>query len=488
MVRRRHHRSRFLPRSRANTWAELYRTTLPAWKGSRSTFRAIAAWRSFDVARPGQPLLDDSLRALLGTSLPEHGTPALSALDEAARALDESLAPARPRYFAFVGSSGLVIGVLADALASCHDVNLATHAGVADLVERQALAWLGAFVGFPATGGAFTSGGMISNLTALVAAREHALPGSRETGLAGTRAALYCSDEAHYSVRRAAEVIGLGSASVRRIPIDDDRRLRVDRLIAAIDADVAAGVAPIAVVATAGTTLTGAVDPIAAIADVCATRGLWLHVDGAYGLPAAATELARPLFAGLERADSVAVDAHKWLYLPKACGVVLVRSRAALERAFVHDEAYMLHEDDELNAVDRTLEYSRPFRALKLWLALRVHGAAAFRAALTHNIELARILADRVRSEPELELVVAEPQLSTVPFRHAPAGVADLDAHNLRLVEALQEDFRVYVSSAVIDGVVCLRPCIVNFRTAESDVQALVDVTLELGRRLATSG
>jgi aromatic-L-amino-acid decarboxylase len=452
---------------------------------ARAADHIARAWASFDVARPDQPLLDEALRQVLASALPEDGVPVLRGLDEAARVLDESLAPARPRYFAFVGSSGLEIGVLADALASCHDVNLATHAGVADLVERQAIAWLGELVGFPAGGGVFTSGGMISNLTALVAARERALPGVRSTGLAGRSAALYCSAEAHYSVRRAAEILGLGAASVRSIAIDDERRMRPDLAASAIDADIAAGITPIAVVATAGTTLTGSVDPIAALADVCEPRGVWLHVDGAYGLPAACVAATAGLFAGLNRVDSVTVDAHKWLYLPKACGVCLVRDRGSLERAFVHDEAYMLHEDDELNAVDRTLEYSRPFRALKLWLALRVHGAAAFRAALTRNVELARLLADLVRAEPELELLVSSPQLTVVPFRHRPAGVRDLDAHNAALVEALQRDFRVYVSSASIDGVTCLRPCIVNYRTTADDVRALVDVTLELGRRIA---
>jgi aromatic-L-amino-acid decarboxylase len=443
------------------------------------------AWSSFDHARDGQPLLDDALARVLAGGLPEQPTPVLTALDDAAQALDESLAPARPRYFAFVGSSGLEVGVLADALASAYDVNLATHAGVADLVERQALDWVGRFIGFPASGGAFTSGGMISNLTALTAAREMALPAIRDTGLAGRPAALYCSAEAHYSVRRAAEVLGIGAAFVRAIPIDGARRMIAAEAAAAIDQDVADGITPVAVVATAGTTLTGAVDPIAELADVCVPRRVWLHVDGAYGLPAAAAPTTRGLFAGLERADSVVVDAHKWLYLPKACGVVLVRERSALERAFVHDEAYMLHGEDELNAVDRTLEYSRPFRALKLWLAFRVHGAAAFREAIADNVALARRLVDAVRAEPELELVVADPQLSTVPFRHVPPGVTDLDAHNLALVEALQHDSRVYVSSAEIDGLTCLRPCIVNYRTTAEDVDALIEVTLELGRELA---
>ena len=451
----------------------------------RAADHIAEAWASFDHARDGQPLLDDALARVLAGGLPEHPTPVLTALDDAAQALDESLAPARPRYFAFVGSSGLEVGVLADALASCYDVNLATHAGVADLVERQALDWVARFVGFPASGGAFTSGGMISNLTALTAARESALPAVRETGLAGRPAALYCSAEAHYSVQRAAEVLGIGAGNVRAIAIDGDRRMVPAATAEAIDRDVADGIAPVAVVATAGTTLTGAVDPIDALAEICGARGVWLHVDGAYGLPAAAAPVTRSLFAGLERADSVVVDAHKWLYLPKACGVVLVRERAALERAFIHDEAYMLHADDGLNAVDRTLEYSRPFRALKLWLAFRVHGAAAFREAIADNVALARRLADTIRAEPELELVVADPQLSAVPFRHVPPGVDDVDAHNLALVEALQHDSRVYVSSAEIDGHACLRPCIVNYRTTAEDVDALVEVALELGRELA---
>ncbi len=452
---------------------------------ARAAAHIDAAWRSFDAARDGQPSLDADLADVLAGPLPDLPTPVLRALDDAARVLDESLAPARPRYFAFVGSSGLEVGVLADALASCYDVNLASHAGVADLVEQQVLAWVGQFVGYEAAGGAITSGGMISNLTALTAARERALPGAREHGLAGHPAALYCSAEAHYSVRRAAELLGLGAARVRSIAVDADRRMLPAATAAAIAADRAAGIAPIAVVATAGTTLTGAVDPIAALADVCAAHGVWLHVDGAYGLPAAAVASARPLFAGLRRADSVTIDAHKWLYLPKACGVVLVRDRASLEAAFAHDEAYMLQTDDGRNAVDRTLEYSRPFRALKLWLAFRVHGAAAFRAAIEANLEIARHLTDLVRAHAELELLVATPQLSIVPFRHVPPDPVDLDAHNRALVDALQRDSRVYVSPAVIDGRVCLRPCVVNYRTTAADVEALVDVTVEIGRRLA---
>jgi aromatic-L-amino-acid decarboxylase len=218
---------------------------------------------------------------------------------------------------------------------------------------------------------------------------------------------------------------------------------------------------------------------------VCAARGVWLHVDGAYGLPAAATPSARHLFAGLERADSVSVDAHKWLYLPKACGVVLVRDESVLVQAFAHDESYMLHDENERHAVDTTLEYSRPFRALKLWLAFRTHGAEAFREAIEQNLAQARLLRTLIDQHDDLE-IVGTPGLSIVPFRHLPADGRDLDAHTLELSRALQADGRVYVSPAVVDGNAVLRPCIVNFRTTDDDVRALVDVVRELGAGLVS--
>ena len=185
-------------------------------------------------------------------------------------------------------------------------------------------------------------------------------------------------------------------------------------------------------VATAGTTLTGAVDPVGAIAEVVDGSGAWLHVDGAYGVPAACTELVGHLFAGLDRADSVSVDAHKWLFVPKACGILLVRDPGPLRTAFRHDASYMVEDEGNAYPVDSTMEYSRPFRALKLWTALRAHGAQAFRDAITTTIELARELAQAVRERPGLELLVDEPELSTVPFRRIPAH-GDVDEHNLRL-------------------------------------------------------
>jgi aromatic-L-amino-acid decarboxylase len=265
--------------------------------------------------------------------------------------------------------------------------------------------------------------------------------------------------------------------------MDDRRRLLPGPLANAIDADLARGATPVAVVANAGTTLTGAVDPLDEIADVCEARHVWLHVDGAYGLPAAATELAGERFRGIERADSVTLDAHKWLFLPKACGVFLVRDVAGLQAAFAHRVEYLPREASRLHPLETTLEYSRPFRALKLWLAFRVHGAEAIRSAVERNIVLGRVLADEIRRYHDLELL-GEPELSIVPFRHVPPGV-DRDDHNRKLAEALQADGRVYVASATIDGEEWLRPCIVNYRTSEDDVRALVEIAREVGLAIA---
>ena len=432
------------------------------------------AWAEFDQARetevtPSAQLLDE-LRA----PLPEHGDDVIKGLNDASAVLDASLAQARPRYFAYIGSSGLEVGALADLLAHSYDINLALEAGAASLLEAQAITWLGDFLGYPALTGSFTSGGTVSNLTALAAARERALPRSRANGLSGVRCAVYCSQEAHYSIKRAAEVLGIGRDWVRAIAIDAERRMDPIALAERIDADMREGIIPIAVIATAGTTLTGAVDPLNELADVCARSGVWLHVDGAYGLPAAGASATSDLFAGLARADSVTVDCHKWMFVPKACSAVLVRDPRTLSNVFAHDEAYVPHAGEALNAVDITLEYSRPMRALKLWLAFKVHGAAAFRAAIARNCEQARDLYERAGALDGIAVLASGPQLSIVPLRRTVPGCPDENAHNAELCTRLQSDGRVYVSPATIDGEVWLRPCFTNFRTTSDDVHLLL--------------
>jgi aromatic-L-amino-acid decarboxylase len=267
--------------------------------------------------------------------------------------------------------------------------------------------------------------------------------------------------------------------------IDGRRRLRPTELAEAIEADREAGIVPVAVIANGGTTLTGAVDPLASVAEIAEREGVWMHVDGAYGLPGAASSSHRGLFEGLERADSVTVDLHKWLGVQKSCSAVLVRHRGALEESFGHRESYLSRDDEAVpNAVERTLEYSRPFRSLAPWVAFRVHGAGSFRVWIEHTLALATDFAERVREHPRMELL-AEPTLSTVCFRHLPEDSAhvagDLDAHNARLARAIQRDGRVFLAPAELDGATCLRLCFVNFRTRTRDLDLIVETVATLG-------
>jgi aromatic-L-amino-acid decarboxylase len=443
----------------------------------------LEAWRSFDHARPTQPLPSERHHELLSRPLPAAPSEPVAALEAAADVLDVSLAQSRPRFFAYIGSSGLEIGVLGDALMASHDVNVATSSGAADLLEAQTIRWVGQFVGFnDHARGLLAAGGTIANLTALTAARERAIPGTRQHGTGGRRMALYCSAEAHYSVRRAAEVLGIGAANVRAIPTNAQRSIDTAACAEAIERDLRDGVAPVAVVATAGTTLTGAVDDLDALADICTEHDVWLHVDGAYGLPAAATTRAGHLFRGLRRADSATVDAHKWLYVPKSCSVLLVHDAGALERAFSHHEGYIPH-GGELHSVDRTLEYSRPLSALKLWLAFTVHGADHIRAAIERNLAEAALLADLLRADDRFELLM-EPPLSVVCFRRLCGAGRDVDAHQRALAEALVADGRLLIAPAVADGATWLRACVVNHRTSEADVRAVPEVVGEVSDAL----
>ena len=440
--------------------------------------RVVAeAWASFEHPRPVEPTLARALTERLLEPLPEVPDDAQRAIADAVGVLDASISPSRPLYLAYIGSTGLDMGVLGAALAATYDVNLAAVAGGAELLERQALAWAAQFVGYPHAEGSFTSGGMTSNLTALLAARERALPGCRIDGIGGRRGAVYASSETHHSVVRAVEATGLGRAAIRSLPLDERRRMRPEELDAAIADDLGQGVVPVAVVANGGTTLTGAVDSIADLAELAERHRVWLHVDGAYGLAAAGVPSRARLFEGLERADSVTLDAHKWLGMQKSCSLVLVRDATALEQAFGHEERYMLHQDGTPNAVDRTVEYSRPVRSLKLWLAFRVYGAGAFREWIEQTLRLAERFRDLVDADPAFELL-HDPTLSTVCFRHL-AG--DPDEHNRRLAIAAQQDGRVYIAPAVVDDMVCLRACFVNFHTREEDADAVLDILRELG-------
>lgn len=443
-------------------------------------------WTGLDQARETEPELTPAITELLAQPLPEKGQNAKEALDLAAEVLDQSIAQSRPRFLAYIGSSGLEVGAVADFLAASYDINVALNSKASTMLEVQTSKWLGEFIGFPGSRGLFTSGGTISNITGLAVARQKALPDSRQLGN-HVPLAVYCSSEAHYSNRRAVELLGLGNQAIRSIPIDDQRRMIPSALEKAIKEDIANGVKPMAIIASSGTTLTGAVDPLREIARVAQTYNVWMHVDGAYGAPAAGTKTAKPLFDGIELADSVTIDAHKWMFVPKACSIVLVKDYMALAETFGHEEAYMPHNYDEPNPVDVTLEYSRPLRALKLWLGFVTHGAEEFREALEHNLHLAKVTYERASVNPNYRVMAHPPQLSVVPIQHIPHGMTDpeqISEHNAKLCDAIVADGRVYLSPANIDGHIWLRPCYTNFRTEVSDIDVLFSVIEELGAKL----
>lgn len=443
-------------------------------------------WSSFDAARDAEPALNADSKQLLAMGLPESGFGERASMDKSLSLLDQSLAQSRPRFFAWIGSSGLEIGAIADFLASSYDINLAVDSGAANLIEKQAASWLGEFIGYKDARGLFTSGGTISNITALAAARTKAQPSSRKSGITSPLA-IYCSKEAHYSNVRAVELLGLGADAIRAIDIDEKRKLSVPALEAAIAKDIAAGITPMAVIASAGTTLTGAVDPLREIARICKEHNIWMHVDGAYGAPAAGTDFVGNLFDGIDLADSVTIDAHKWLYVPKACSILLVKNLHSLYLTFHHDEAYMPHDGEDYNPVDLTLEYSRPLRALKMWMGFYSHGAKEFREAITGNLELAQLTYARAKADANFRVLPNSPQLSIVPIQYLPDGMSDskeISAHNKQLCLEIVKDGRIYISPAVIDGEVWLRPCYTNFRTTPADIDVMFEVIAEISAKI----
>jgi glutamate/tyrosine decarboxylase-like PLP-dependent enzyme len=285
---------------------------------------------------------------------------------------------------------------------------------------------------------------------------------------------IYCSREVHMSIPKAAALLGLGHDAVRLIGVDEAFRMRVDELRSVIREDIQSGKLPIAVVANAGTTATGSIDPMPEIADVCREFGLWMHVDGAYGALAA---LAKPeAFRGMERADSVSLDPHKWLYQPAGCGCLLYREAAAAQRAFSHSGEYVkaLSTDpvEGFAFFEESMELSRPFRALKLWLSLQYYGLNAFRTSIAEDLRLAQVLAEAVDADPRLERL-APVALSAVCFRYVDAK-GDSNALNQAILKRVIQRGRVYISNASINGVFALRACVVNHRSTEEDVRAVV--------------
>jgi glutamate/tyrosine decarboxylase-like PLP-dependent enzyme len=390
--------------------------------------------------------------------------------------------PPGPRFFGYVLGSGEPVAALADLLVSILNQNVTAwrSAPAAVTIERTVVRWLAEAIGCPGFVGSLTGGGSAANLMALAMAREARAPANASGVTPG--GVLYASSEVHMSIPRAAAVLGLGHAGVREVPVDEAFRMDVGALERAVEKDLAAGRRPIAVVASAGTVSTGAIDPLASIATVARRHGLWMHVDGAYGALAALA--IRDAFQGLELADSISLDAHKWLYQPLDCGCLLYRDAGAAQAAFSHTGDYtrsLLQDPVERFAFfEESLELSRRFRALKPWLSLRYHGVRAYRDSIRTDLDLARRLASAVDACPELERL-APVSLSAVCFRHRGDGRrsdAELDRWNEELLLRVVGRGRVYLSNATVRGRFALRACLVNHRTSEADVDAVVPEVL----------
>jgi len=434
--------------------------------------------------------------ALFDEPLPEEGRP----FEEVLALVREHVLPrafgnSHPRFFAFINATADPVGVLADFLATAMNPNCWGGDHAAIHVEHRAIAWLAAILGLPPqTEGIVTSGGSMANFTALAAARVAMAPWDvRELGAAAPgqpRLVVYASDQVHNCVDKAVDLLGLGWKQLRKIPSDERFRMRVDRLREAIARDRAASLLPAIVVGNAGSVNTGAVDPLDEIADLCEREGLWFHADGAYGGMALVSDSLRPLFRGIERARSVAADPHKWLYVPYEAGATLVREPGRLSAAFRRPAEYLVHDAESPllgppGFNDRGPELSRAFKALKVWMGLKVHGRRAYAARVERDCALARFLADQVRERPGFELL-DEPVLSIVNFRCRPAGVPEerLDALNQRIVNRLVGSGGFMLAPTVLRGRVSMRVCIVNFRTTESDLLALLDEAERFRREL----
>ena len=399
-----------------------------------------------------------------------------------------------PRFWGWVIGTGTPMGVVADMLAAALNPNCSDFDHGAANVELQVLAWLKEMMGFPAeASGLLVSGGSVANLVGINVARSALAPFAvREQGvLDQPRLMLYASTETHNSVQKAAELMGLGAASLAKIPVGDDYCIDMAALKARIAADRREGKTPFCVVGNAGTVNTGAVDDLAALADICRDEKLWLHVDGAIGAMAALDPASRRLLAGMERADSLAFDLHKWMYLPFDVGGVLVRDRGRHQQAFAVQASYLKKleggiANGEAGETNFGPQLSRGFRALKVWLNLKAYGVDEFARLIGQNLAQAQYLKERVEKEPELELLAPVP-MNVVNFRYRGKGLdaATLEALNPRILVALQERGIAAPSSTSLGGRFAIRVCITNHRSRREDFDALATAVLELGREFS---
>ena len=406
-------------------------------------------------------------RALAEPDAPARGADLDSLLDLIFdRAVRTSFNTAGPGYLAYIPGGGLFPSALADLIANAVNRYVGVWVAAPALVqlELNVVRWFCAAMGYGAgSGGVLTSGGSLSNLTAIVTARRERLPEDFRTGV------IYTSTQTHHSVRKSAVLAGFPESAVREVAVDERQEMRVDDLRARIAEDRRVGLEPFLVVGSAGTTNTGAVDPLHELADLARDEGLWFHVDGAYGAFFMLTERGRAAMKGIGRADSITLDPHKGLFLPYGTGCLLVRDEATLRRAHATFADYMpvmQHDADFVDFCDLSPELSRDFRGLRVWLPIKLFGLDAFRDALDEKLDLARWAANEIRRLPDVE-IVCEPRLSLLAFRVVADGADEeaQDAMNRDLMQRINARQNVYLTGTVVNGRFAIRICVLSFRT-----------------------
>jgi len=434
---------------------------------------------------------DALVAAVRAQPLPARGMSSREILDRIERDfVPYRLGVGQRRWWGFINSPPHPVGIAADLIATTLKNNCAGTSQIAVTVELTVMDWLARLVGLPAgSNGLLVSGGSMANLVALAACREAKLPGTRRRGLraATGQPTVYASTEAHSCIVRAVELLGLGTEALRLVPVDGEYRMDVRALRETVAADRAAGLEPICIVASAGTVNTGVVDPLNAAADVAREYGCWFHVDGAYGAVGAALPELAGLYRGIERADSVALDPHKWLYVPYEAGATLVRDPATLRAMFAHRAEYLaLEQDSYLEGPvwisDLGPQLTREFRALKVWAVMQAVGLEGYRELWRSDIAVAREVARRAREHPKLE-VVAATDLSCFCVRYMPRG-GDVNAFNRKLLDRTHRDGRMFISGTTLGGKFALRGCVTNYRSGLEDAQICIDTIVELGERL----
>jgi aromatic-L-amino-acid decarboxylase len=448
---------------------------------------AMVEWIADYFAHPERyPVLPRVAPGDVRRALPDHAPEAGEAFETIIDDFERVLVPAmthwnHPGFMAYFSSSAPPAGVLAELLSAAlnQQAMLWRTSPAATELEDVALGWLRGLLDLPDSfGGVVYDTASISTLHALAAARETAIPGVREHGLAGRggigQARVYCSEHAHSSVDKAVSTLGLGLSSLRRIPADEQFRMRADFLRQAIEDDLAAGHRPVAVVATIGTTATTSVDPVDEIATICERHEIWLHVDAAYAGVTAMLPECRPRMQGWERADSIVVNPHKWLFVPFDLSAFYCRRMDVLRRTFSIVPSFLETPDEARgarNLMDTGIQLGRRFRALKLWIVLRHFGAEGLRARLAEHMRLARLFASRVDADPRFERLAPVP-FSVVCFRAKPEGMGDdeLDRLNLSIVDRVNASGEIFVSHARVAGVIAIRVAIGHVDTTEAHV------------------